>query len=908
MRINNILRIAKDNCLLVLAYYLFGHLSMYFLVTPPSNAAAIWPPAGIALAAVLVRGNRVLPAVFLGGLIIAIELFGFGDFFSIAFALMVGFQAMLSAWMGSFLVSITIGRHDSLIDNRSILLFLCLAGPISQSMSAALAVSVEFWLGMIGAEDIVYSMFTWWVGSSIGVILFAPLGLICFGYPRDLWRSRIIPVALPMLILFLTGVWFFNSIKLIEQQRLVGIFEQKIEHVHQEIRQEGLKIAEHSEEIGSLMNVLHSVSDQEFTVLTRALLKQRRELVAIAWVGDSYRLAGQGKEQAGEFDLIVSRLDDFTWSAKQAKLQKILMQAAQSGNLKLVRLSKNHNHNSLVALVIPVYRFNQSLQQSAIAVDNLLGQVVLFMDYQELKQSAIDYARRQQIELDIVEYNEFSSGSETERLDYGFDKTIQLSVLDNVWFFNYRPTAEFISRHTAFSYWWIFVAGFCVMSLFGFILLSVTGQTLRTQRQVDTKTAELNNKNRLLDSVLNNVREGIVACNTRGAMILLNRTASQQFGVNSGHTCNQWMSGFQAFSSDGKTPLKKDELPLQQALRGKEVNEFEMIVSNKEDVRSLLINSQPLTDENAKIIGAVASFQDITRQKKFVNELKKLSLAVKHSPNAIMMTDAEGIIEYVNAKFSAINGYLADEIIGQKPSILKSGRTPPNEYKALWESLLQGNDWAGEFLNRKRNGQMYWAKQFIAPVKNEQGRVTHFVSIIEDSTEERKKAELISYQANHDDLTGLLNRRECEKRLQRVLQNARETRAVHVFCFLDLDKFKVVNDTCGHLAGDDLLKGVSDLLRQQIRQRDTLARLGGDEFGIIMEHCSAVQAREVAKEICREVAAYKFYWQDECFNIGVSIGLTEINCESEDYLSLIAQADKACYQVKESGRGQVAIF
>jgi integral membrane sensor domain MASE1 len=239
MRIKKNLRIAKDNFLLVLAYYTVGHLSMIFLATPPSNAAAIWPPAGIALAAVLVRGNNLLPAVFLGDLIIAMELFGFYDFFSITFSLMVGLQAMLSAWMGGFLVSITIGRRDPLISNRSIILFLCLAGPISQLLSSVLAVAVEFWLGMIKAEDIIYSMFTWWIGSSIGVILFAPLGLIGFGHPRSLWRSRIIPVALPMVILFLTGVWFFNSIKDAEQKRLISIFAQKVEQVHQGIQQKG---------------------------------------------------------------------------------------------------------------------------------------------------------------------------------------------------------------------------------------------------------------------------------------------------------------------------------------------------------------------------------------------------------------------------------------------------------------------------------------------------------------------------------------------------------------------------------------------------------------------------------------------------------------------------------------------
>ncbi|WP_031433615.1 diguanylate cyclase domain-containing protein [Methylomarinum vadi] len=371
----------------------------------------------------------------------------------------------------------------------------------------------------------------------------------------------------------------------------------------------------------------------------------------------------------------------------------------------------------------------------------------------------------------------------------------------------------------------------------------------------------------------------------------------------------EWADYYRLLEADGKTQLLLMRNPLYQALTGKSVAAFEMMMRlPDESLIALSVNSQPLRDDQNKIVGAVASFQDITSRKKNVNELKKLSLAVQHSPSGIMMTDISGRIEYVNDKFEQINGYTLAEIIGKNPSFLKSGRTSEQTYKELWETLLSGRDWQGEILNQKKNGEYYWSIQFISPVKDEQNKLTHFVCIMEDVTEVRKKSEMISYQASHDDLTGLLNRRECEKRLERVIKGARANNTRHVFCFLDLDKFKIVNDTCGHLAGDDLLRGIAGLLGKQLRQRDTLARLGGDEFGIIMEHCQLKQAREIAEKICLEICSYNFHWQGHCFKIGVSIGLTEVNKLSADFTTVIEQADQACYRVKKQGRGQVALF
>ena len=167
---------------------------------------------------------------------------------------------------------------------------------------------------------------------------------------------------------------------------------------------------------------------------------------------------------------------------------------------------------------------------------------------------------------------------------------------------------------------------------------------------------------------------------------------------------------------------------------------------------------------------------------------------------------------------------------------------------------------------------------------------------------------MLTHQAQHDDLTGLINRREFEVRLERSLKSVHENGAQHVFCYLDLDQFKLVNDTCGHSAGDDLLRQVSMLLANRMRDRDTLARLGGDEFGLLLENCSLADANQITNSLLKLVQDYRFINEDKIFNIGVSIGIVVINANFDNVSEIIHAADMACYSAKNAGRNQSFLF
>jgi diguanylate cyclase (GGDEF)-like protein len=195
-----------------------------------------------------------------------------------------------------------------------------------------------------------------------------------------------------------------------------------------------------------------------------------------------------------------------------------------------------------------------------------------------------------------------------------------------------------------------------------------------------------------------------------------------------------------------------------------------------------------------------------------------------------------------------------------------------------------------------------------SPVRGPGNSISGTVVVFHDVSELRGLTRKMSYQATHDPLTGLINRREFERRLDEAMDSAHAEEAAHMMFYMDLDRFKAVNDSCGHLAGDNMLREVAALIKEQIRDSDSIGRLGGDEFGGLLIGCPIEKARQIATDICNAVADYRFVWKDKIFNIGISIGLVEISHASGTWQDVLSAADSACYMAKQQGRGQVHIY
>ena len=281
--------------------------------------------------------------------------------------------------------------------------------------------------------------------------------------------------------------------------------------------------------------------------------------------------------------------------------------------------------------------------------------------------------------------------------------------------------------------------------------------------------------------------------------------------------------------------------------------------------------------------------------------------------------DAELRFSYVSERIEEITGLAASELFGQTLPDMFADRSA--EYQ-LWEAQLEDLEMRRSFdrleiLYKRPDGSNRVLRMSGKPVFDDAGVFRGYRGAGRDVTEARNLSDELSYRTSHDPLTGLVNRNEFEHRLRRALETTRLRNVLqanggraneHVLCYLDLDQFKVINDTCGHVAGDELLRQVGALLSEQIRRRDTVARLGGDEFGILMEHCSLEQAQRVADNVRARIEAYSFAWDDKSFGLGVSIGIAPINGYTGGVTAAMSAADSACFAAKEQGRNRIHVY
>jgi diguanylate cyclase (GGDEF)-like protein/PAS domain S-box-containing protein len=319
-------------------------------------------------------------------------------------------------------------------------------------------------------------------------------------------------------------------------------------------------------------------------------------------------------------------------------------------------------------------------------------------------------------------------------------------------------------------------------------------------------------------------------------------------------------------------------------------------------------------DENGRLKRLVGVETDITERKLYeealFREKESAQITLQSIGDGVVTTDADARVQYLNPVASDLTGWKLDDAVGrsideifrgfheetcepiENPVAIAMRRNRP--LKSVRPALLI-----------RRDGNELYIESTAAPIRDPVGNVSGGVLVFHDVSESRELNRRLSYAASHDVLTELVNRREFEARLERALKSAKARETAYAVLYLDLDQFKIVNDACGHSAGDALLKQIGALLKSKIRWRDTLARLGGDEFGVLLESCTMDEALRTAENLRELINEFRFVWDERTFRLGVSVGVVPITPATDDVASLLSAADSACAAAKDAGRNRV---
>jgi diguanylate cyclase (GGDEF)-like protein/PAS domain S-box-containing protein len=412
--------------------------------------------------------------------------------------------------------------------------------------------------------------------------------------------------------------------------------------------------------------------------------------------------------------------------------------------------------------------------------------------------------------------------------------------------------------------------------------------------------------------LLDAAADAMLVMDVRGRVVALNPEAERLFGWTEAELLGtplnrvipprfQQLTRSQPASSTGDSGSSPKEEPVRLFARRKDGTEF-----------PAEFNHSPLdSGEDALVL---VTIRDLTRWGKardsLFREKEQASDTLASIADGIIATDLAGTITYLNPTAERLTGWRISEALGQPLStvltLIFEATRQPVESIAAW-CLHEGRavDLAHGVLLLRRDGTDVAIEDSAAPLRDHDGATIGVVLVFRDVTEIRRESRRLSHDATHDALTGLISRQEFEQRLGRLVEESAAVAAQHTLCYLDLDRFKVVNDTCGHEAGDQLLRTIGGMLASRLRTRDTVGRLGGDEFGILLEHCSVEKATDIAGGLVSAIEELRYAWGERKFSLGASIGIVPITAGNGRKADVLRAADHACYAAKNAGGSRV---
>jgi diguanylate cyclase (GGDEF)-like protein/PAS domain S-box-containing protein len=455
------------------------------------------------------------------------------------------------------------------------------------------------------------------------------------------------------------------------------------------------------------------------------------------------------------------------------------------------------------------------------------------------------------------------------------------------------------------------------LDLLGGLLLGIIViGTLIMRSQVQPLARRLHRDQQRMRIILDSSHEAFVEMDQAGLVTDWNIEAENTFGWLRSEAIGRKLSkliippvlaqtharGLEKFLSTGEGPIigKRIELPT-------------IHRDGKEFTVEITISALKSADQYK----FTAFLHDISERKEseaaLLSEKEWLHVTLSSIGDGVITTDTNGNVTYLNPIAESMTGWRNDQAVGLPLATVfqiineKTGEVAPNPV----EQVLRSQKMAGLAENTtllQRGGMQFPIEDSASPIRDRSGDILGVVLVFHDVTQARRMAAEMSFQATHDALTGLINRREFERRVELALQTGHSQHKEHTLLYLDLDQFKIVNDTCGHVAGDELLRQLTSVLQDKLRKSDTIARLGGDEFGVLLESCATEPAKVVAEQLRQTVADFHFVWLEKAFPIGVSIGLVTFGNGGFLLSDVLRMADVACYAAKEKGRNRIQVY
>ncbi|MGI2091123.1 EAL domain-containing protein [Shewanella oncorhynchi] len=930
----------KVNIFIALAYIIVGKLGL-MIALPPGYSAAIWPAAGIAIAACILWKEYVpWVGVFIGSLLININIGGHIHWGWLPFAISIGscIQAVLSAHI--------LGRVDHLftLDNPNTVIKSCLSLAFTCIVATVFGNSALVINGTIPPSDLLGSLVNWWIGDLLGAVIFIPLTMLLFD-KRAIWRARRIQTGVPLLVgfLFCVGIYYYSDMN--QRQQLQDKFQIQSNAIISNIESFQDANLQQIVALASLFDNSEQVSEDEFVQFGKRNMLMKDGFRAWSWsplvaaadqqsfeasirsvVGGSYKVTRPEGWQANTDGWLVPvmyiqpligneaalGLDLNSEPIRAAAIAKVRATLAPVMTAK-IQLAQDPNGPGGTLLLAPSFDRLGKISGFCSAVIDLQS---IINDVESVKGlqwklsdmsagGALLYSNTQK------SFPAFSSKLFSDKTGQYFQANLLLA--DRHWHIViYQSYAVLMGDTFSLS-----LLAFITCAVVGGMTLVSSGERQRIAEKVTEKTMalskEIARRQAFQATLVESEQRYRNLFDKAPVGHVLKRLDDGQFVA-----INPAFEAMTGYSLDelnqldpwDLTPKRYQISETEQLERLKQTRRYgpyqKHYVHKNCQLVAVRLNGALVTGADGEQL-ILFIVEDITEQERTVARVNLLAQVFQQSGEGITIMDANDIIVDVNTAFSQITGYSREEIIGKNCRFLEAERTDKNIDPQVRAALEQTGFWQGEVWDRHKHGYDIPKWLMMSVVRDDAGAVSHYIGSFTDISERKVSEERIHFLAHHDSLTLLPNRLSLQSRLEVVFREALASDSQIAVMFIDMDHFKNINDTLGHHVGDQLLLEVARRLKNIVGDTDTVARLGGDEFVVALSDTNHDEVASLA-EALRSGLSQTYVINNQALHSSPSIGISLFPTDGDSVEALMKNADMAMYRAKAAGRNNYQFF